>query len=345
MTVPVAEGGVMGSLAGLDPTLADYVTFEEYPVQPESYTLNGFLAALLGLYDWWQLEPAQSEGPHARARELFLAGVESAKRVLPYHDVGGFTSYDLGFLVWGSKPNLAPGYHARHVYLLHALYSITGDPVFAEFEQRWGCYVAPVPECPPQLRADPPGPSDPGEPVRFAAAADDGVAREFRFVLRSPAGEWSVVRDWAEVSAWSWETAAAAPGVYYVRLDTRGAGSGEDRDAARIVAYRILPVPSTGVTLEANPAQSAAAGTPVTLTASGIGGSGSYEFRFWLRSASGTWAVVQAYSTRNTWLWDTASAAPGPYFVQVDVRSETSPADREASKVLSFEIAASGPSR
>lgn len=51
MVTPVSEGGTLDSLEDIDPSLKNYLIFEEYISKPASYTLNGFMFSLLGLYD------------------------------------------------------------------------------------------------------------------------------------------------------------------------------------------------------------------------------------------------------------------------------------------------------
>lgn len=86
LLTPVTEGGVMDDLSDLHPSLYRYVTFEEYLAEPASYTLNGFMYTLLGLYDWSEVANSQ------RARKYFAMGVETLKRILPYYDLGGFSA-------------------------------------------------------------------------------------------------------------------------------------------------------------------------------------------------------------------------------------------------------------
>ncbi|HBF38485.1 MAG TPA: hypothetical protein DDW50_14345 [Firmicutes bacterium] len=141
LLTPVTAGGVMDTLADLNPAWRQYITFEQYPVKPASYTLNGFMFALLGCYDWWQLEPAAGEGSCKMALVAFAAGIKTLNKILKYYDVGGFASYDLGYIIYQAKPNLDPFYFSVDIYLLHALHSITGDETLAKYESLWASYV------------------------------------------------------------------------------------------------------------------------------------------------------------------------------------------------------------
>jgi hypothetical protein len=141
LLTPVAVGGVMDNLGDLNPNWKRYVTFELYPVKPASYTLNGFMFTLLGCYDWWQLDPGASEGSCKTALAAFTAGIKTLDLILKYYDIGGFASYDLGYIIYQARPNLDPFYFAVDIYLLHALYSITGNENLRKYELLWASYV------------------------------------------------------------------------------------------------------------------------------------------------------------------------------------------------------------
>jgi hypothetical protein len=92
---------------------------------------------MLGVYDWSLMPTKES----ATAKRYFLESLRSLKTVLPYYDLGGFTSYDLEHIVHRKQPTIGANYHAVHVFLLHALGSITHDPVLHQYEQVWASYV------------------------------------------------------------------------------------------------------------------------------------------------------------------------------------------------------------
>lgn len=136
------EGGVKTTLADLDPFLSDRIFFEEYVSTPNSYTLNGYIFTLLGLYDWSALTRTYPDQiGFNEARWAFDEGVESLQYVIHLYDVGGFTNYDLGFMNFNVGPRLLPGYHAVHIKLLHSLHSITGIQRLKDFEELWKTYV------------------------------------------------------------------------------------------------------------------------------------------------------------------------------------------------------------
>ncbi len=132
-----ASGGNRGSLSALNPGLAKFMTLEEYPSTPSYLTLNGFMFTMLGLYDWWQLEPAATAGAPAVARDAFESAMATLVYTLPYFDINGMSAYDLGHVIAGRAPNLQAQYHLLHIALLHALNSVAPHPDLAAFEAIW----------------------------------------------------------------------------------------------------------------------------------------------------------------------------------------------------------------
>jgi heparosan-N-sulfate-glucuronate 5-epimerase len=131
LLVPISEGGTFTTLEQLDPSLANYIFFEEYVTSPNVYTLNGYMFTLLGIYDWWKA----TESP--LAERLFSKGMSTLVKLLPYYDIAGFSIYDLSFLTHDRPPHSAIRYHAVHISQLHALHSVTGRRILKEYADRW----------------------------------------------------------------------------------------------------------------------------------------------------------------------------------------------------------------
>lgn len=82
----------------------------------------------------------QVEGA-SKAKQLFQAGLDSLRVLLPFYDTGRGSTYDLKHATAKSLPNLArPDYHKAHVYLLKWLNVITGDELYRTFSNRWYSY-------------------------------------------------------------------------------------------------------------------------------------------------------------------------------------------------------------
>lgn len=143
MQVPTSKGGVMTTLKDLSDKYSNEIFFEEYVSTPANYTLNGYIFALLGIYDWSQIDPSVDANQDT-AKELFARGVRSLHILLPYYDLGKLSSYDLGYMtIKGKMPHISKGYHGVHIYLLNAMYSITGDSMFSSYRDRWELYMNP----------------------------------------------------------------------------------------------------------------------------------------------------------------------------------------------------------
>ena len=125
-----------------------YVWYEEYPTNPNSFVLNGFMYSLLGLYDLKQTLDSMSnmQESAALADSLFREGIQSLVSMLPFFDTGSGTVYDLRHLTMSGPPKLARwDYHSTHVNLLLVLSTIMDDPkkreTVLEIADRWKMYM------------------------------------------------------------------------------------------------------------------------------------------------------------------------------------------------------------
>ena len=142
---------------------------------------------------------------------------------------------------------------------------------------------------------------------------------EYRFWLKAN-GVWSSRQGYSTTNTWTWDTSGATTGTYGVQVYVRNVGSSAKYEATKTLSYVLSYPPASGTTLSPDMTSPQTAGANITFTAGGVGGSGNYEFRFWLKAA-GVWTTVQAYSIDNTWTWDTTGLAPDTYRVQVYVRN------------------------
>uniref|UniRef100_A0A8C4X0H4 heparosan-N-sulfate-glucuronate 5-epimerase n=1 Tax=Eptatretus burgeri TaxID=7764 RepID=A0A8C4X0H4_EPTBU len=131
--VPSKNGGVKAVFMG------HYDWYEEYPTTPSSFVLNGFIYALIGLYDLSQT----AGGTRGReAGRLYQRGMDSLRAMLPLFDSGSGTIYDLRHFVLGKAPNLARwDYHTTHINQLQLLSSIDPSPIFKATVRRWLGYM------------------------------------------------------------------------------------------------------------------------------------------------------------------------------------------------------------
>lgn len=127
------DGGVLAMFLNQVPW------YEEYPTQPPSFVLNGFIYSLIGLYDLITLAPKNFVSD---ATFLYEQGMKSLKTLLLSFDTGSGTIYDLRHLTVGSAPKIARwDYHATHVNQLLLLATLDQDPLFSSTAGRWVGYM------------------------------------------------------------------------------------------------------------------------------------------------------------------------------------------------------------
>lgn len=131
--VPSVKGGVKATF------LQTYNWYEEYPTQPPSFVLNGFIYSLLGLFDLKAIVPVNQA---QEVTELYNEGMKSLKNLLMLFDMGSVTSYDLRHITIGTAPNLARwDYHATHINQLLLLSTIENEHLFKSTAERWIEYM------------------------------------------------------------------------------------------------------------------------------------------------------------------------------------------------------------
>ena len=139
--VPSSEGGFVAKF------MDQHVWYEEYPTNPPTFVLNGFMYSLLGLYDLKDLlenyDIPDKEKVLEEVTELFEIGMKSLKIMLPLYDTGSGTVYDLRhFTMKSTEPKIARwDYHSTHVNLLYVLSSVDLDPVLSNISKRWKNYM------------------------------------------------------------------------------------------------------------------------------------------------------------------------------------------------------------
>ena len=122
---PVDDGGVCTKLGDLD-------FYEEYPTVPSSYTLNGLIFCMIGLYDGGQ--NFQDE----KAESMFRHMLHTVKKILPLYDDETITCYDLSHITNPPREKFrSRKYHILHVELLQALHDIAPDEVFEYYIKKW----------------------------------------------------------------------------------------------------------------------------------------------------------------------------------------------------------------
>ena len=102
------------------------VLYEEYPVKPYSYILDGFIFSLLGLYDLYLC--AKDE----KLMELFDQGINGLCKNLDFWDFNNIWTW-----YGGHKTLSSPLYNKLNAVLLKVLYEITNKKLFLNYADYW----------------------------------------------------------------------------------------------------------------------------------------------------------------------------------------------------------------
>jgi len=168
------------------------------------------------------------------------------------------------------------------------------------------------------LTANTPSPQSPGTQVTFSAAASGGSGTyEYRFLIYDGT-TWTLTQNYSASPTFAWNTTGLPAGNYLVDVDVRNVGSPADRETNFYLSYVLTsPVASVGV-ISDQPTPHPV-GTPVIFAASGVGGSGKYEYEFNLFNGV-SWSLVQQYSGSSFWTLPGSTVA-GDYVIGVNVRN------------------------
>jgi hypothetical protein len=74
----------------------------------------------------------------------------------------------------------------------------------------------------------------------------------------------------------------------------------------------------------------------IGFTANVTGGSGSYDYQFWVEEPGTGWSIKQTYGNGNTYSWTPNTA--GTYVVAVWARNIGSPANFEMQQAVNYTI-------
>lgn len=123
LTLSEANGGHLYKISANG---RKYDFYEEYPTPgAPPLTLNGFMFALIGLYEY------EKTTGSAKARVLFDKGMRTLKLILPAYNTKPLSTYDLSHVTKMSRPNISYFYHKVHIEQLDFFIGITNDKDFS----------------------------------------------------------------------------------------------------------------------------------------------------------------------------------------------------------------------
>ncbi|MGE0918625.1 Ig-like domain-containing protein, partial [Trichlorobacter lovleyi] len=174
------------------------------------------------------------------------------------------------------------------------------------------------------LTSSVPSPQTSATTVTFNADATGGDIGpyEYRFNWSIAAGPWYEGQAFSSSASWNFNpmSLGLTPGDYTVRVEARHIGA-VNLEATNTLPFTFTTPPASAVTLTPSLISPATIGTPVTFTVAASGGSGNYEYKFFLRTPGGVLAAVRDYSTTPTWNWSTSGLAAGTYQLVVHARN------------------------
>ncbi|HEX9364501.1 MAG TPA: glycosyl hydrolase family 18 protein [Candidatus Dormibacteraeota bacterium] len=175
-----------------------------------------------------------------------------------------------------------------------------------------------------------PSPQTAGITLTLSAAATVCGNPLYEFWMLPPGGTWTMLQPYSSKASVVWPTSGRRAGTYRFSIwarDSSGPGvlgtPPNTYDTFNTLDFTLTPACATTVATVV-PASTASIGTAVTITAV-ASGCPSPRYEFWLRPPGGSWGVAQAYSTSQTFKWNSVGKRPGTYMFSVWARDATSP--------------------
>ena len=183
------------------------------------------------------------------------------------------------------------------------------------------------------ISADLASPRTVGTTVTFTAGASGGTAPyQFKWWVFAN-GVWTVAKEWSTNASLTWQPRSS--GTYVVAAWVRNAGVTADASQAGAQVNYVVsqpagaPAPLSIRSLTSTLASPQPANTSIGFTTAATGGTGPYQFKWWVLDGNGWW-VVQEWSTSASLNWRPTKA--GTYMVAVWGRNAGVTAD--ASQAL-----------
>ena len=251
-------------------------------------------------------------------------GLETRTYQLP-ENAGNQSSYTL---------SLDPGIY----YLAVTAYNNYGESGYSEEVSTT------VPETNPPtsvyLTSDLPSPQSEGTPVIFTAQAEGGSGDyEYKFFLKNPLDEWSIVREYASDSNYTW--IVTGNGESAIQVWARNTGSDVEYSVLDTISFSTAVNPPTSVSLTCDLPSPQPEGTTVTFSAEAEGGSGDYEYKFFLKGPLDQWSIVREYASEPIYIW--TATGNGESAIQVWARNTGSDVEYSVLDTVNFSTAVNPP--
>ena len=248
------------------------------------------------------------------------------------------------FFVW--TPQVAAGQQAEVAVWIRdpsvSLENVVGDSMSFDFSPD----SSPAPQQPlqmGQLSASLASPQPVGTPVMFSASAIGGSGSyEYRWWVRPAGSPWRIARDYSPGASIVLTPGIADAPELEVAVWIRDTAGSVDEFVGDSMPFAVQAVSSLQMgQLTAGLSSPQPVGTSVSFTATATGGSGSYEYRWWVLSPGGPWQVVQDYSSGQTFSWTLRSFDSPQVQVAVWIRDPSVSLDDFVGDSMFFQT--SGP--
>ena len=182
--------------------------------------------------------------------------------------------------------------------------------------------------------ADKASPQISGTTVKLSVKAKGNGILKYKFIIKDSKGNWYLLRDYGTSNTYNWTTGAIGDKTLYVDVKDEN-GQVVRKSMNYIVKEKILaPEISSFISDKASPQVS---GTTVNLSVKAKG-TGTLQYKFLIKDASGNWFVIQDYSSSNIAVWKASKT--GNKTLYVDVKDSNGQVTR---KSMSYTITAAAP--
>ena len=182
--------------------------------------------------------------------------------------------------------------------------------------------------------SDTPSPAPPqvaSTSITFTATSTGCPHPLYQFWILAPGGTWQVVQAYSASTTFTWSTLGLPAGNYLYTAwarDTSSTGTqcsflGCNDAYFAALTFTLAGQPCASVTDTPSPASPQHSGTSITFTATSTGCAHPL-YQFWVRPPGGSWQVVRAYSSSNTFTWNTNGLPAGTYLYTAWARDTSS---------------------